>query len=82
MCLLGPLEGEEGSSQGETFEVRTIIRTKQGHYCPLHPQVKPKITGKGDVNGSFLDKLRLEVEALYLFWFMASCLLKGLLITL
>lgn len=60
----------EGSSQGETSEVRTVIRIKQGRHCPLHPQVKPKTTRKGDVNGSFLDKLRPGVEAFY-------CLLYG-----
>lgn len=61
------MEGEEGSSQGETFEVRTMIRIKQGHHCPLHPQVKPKITRKVEVNGCFLDKLRPEVETFYCF---------------
>lgn len=64
MCVLTPwMRIEQGSSQRETFEVRAIIRIKQGHHCPLHPQVKPKITRKGDVNRSFLNKLRLEVEA-------------------
>lgn len=48
----------EGSSQGETFEVRTIISIKQGHHCPLHPQVKPKITRRGDVNGSFFEQIK------------------------
>lgn len=57
---LGPLEeGEEGSSQGGTFEVRTIISIKQGHHCPLHPQVKPKDTRTGDVNGSFFGQIKV-----------------------
>lgn len=70
-------EGEEGSSQGGTFEVRTIIRIKQGHHCPLHPQVKPKITRRGNVNGSFFGQIKTWSWDPYLFWFMASCLLKA-----
>lgn len=44
-----------------------MIKIKQGHHCPLHLQVKPKITRKGDVNGCFLDKLKPEVETFYCF---------------
>lgn len=64
-CVFRPVEWEEGSSHGETFEVKTVIRIKQGHHCPLHPQMKPKKTWKRNVNEILLfDRLRLEAETL------------------
>lgn len=56
VCLRSHFEERaEGSSPGgwgvgeATSEVRTIISIKQGHHCPLHPQVKPKIIRMADV---------------------------------
>lgn len=56
VCLRSHFEERaEGSSpggvggEGATSEVRTIISIKQGHHCPLHPQVKPKIIRMADV---------------------------------
>lgn len=42
----------EGSSCGETFEVRTIITIKQGHGSPLFYETKSKITMSRDGTGS------------------------------